>query len=513
MSKHPSFFCFSRTACMLAACLLAGGTLADIKRKESGEDIHARGMAVFQVDPEASLVLFAKAARLGHVESMIRLGHCHQTGAGSSPNKKNALMWYKKSVEAGSSAALYPIGNIYETGGKGVPRDVAAAIEWYEKSVGQNSLQACAGLARIHASGDDPSFHDGPRAIKYATVLVQKNPRDPAGFDLLAAAFARDLQFDKALKASSQAIALSPLDEAAERRDRREAYAAGKPNPEIASDEWILAAAERENMWAMLKLAKRNNDLLSDSYDPSSARFWYGKAAEDGSSLALVKLGNMCLRGRGGPVDTKKAFWCFSEAAKAESPKAYAPLGRMYAGGKGTKVNLELALEWYRKSFDSGIKQGGQELGALRLLGKTAASLSPEELYGDAKRMAESNEPGPHGEVPTFGRKTSLVFPRYWLAAEQGNTDAMKELAEMYFYGKRYFVRDSEPDKKNGGINTDYAKALDWYEQLGRKGIELPEKALCEERFLEELKLQRERQLKKERDAKIAAARNKTKNN
>ncbi|VGO22018.1 tetratricopeptide repeat protein [Pontiella sulfatireligans] len=491
-------------AASLAAVVMASATAAP-KNKESAQSLYDRGMTVYKIDPEASLGLLNKAARLGHVDSMVRLGYCYQTGTGTTPSPKTALGWYTKAVDAGNTAPLYEIGVLHETGGSKVPPDLVQAIEWYEKGVTNNSIKACAALARIYASSPDPDFHDGPKAIRYATVLVQKSPRDPVAFDLLAAAYARNLQFVPALKAASEAVALSPLEEAAQRRERKKEYEAGKPYPETASDEWILQAAEQENIWAMLRLADEQNDILGPSYDPASARRWYEAAAEDGSKDAMVKLGAMCLNGRGGPAHTKKAFWCFNEAAKAGIPEAYAPLARMYVGGKGTHVDLELAKEGYEKAAKAGIRQAAGEQASLRVLGRRSADLSPEELYKEGKQIAESNAPGPDGTVMPLNKKTQLVYPRYWLAAEQGHAGAMKELAEMYFYGKRYFVRDADSeDRKTGGITSDYIRAWDWYEQLSRKGIDLPEKARCKALYLEELKARRIRWQKKERDSAIA---------
>lgn len=439
------------------------------------------------------MVLFSKAAKKGHAESMIRLGHCYQTGTGGSPSENQALVWYKKSVEAGNPAAEVQIGFIYETGGRALPPDFKLAIEWYEKAAEHHSLKACAGLARIYASASNPSFHDGPKAIKYAAVLTDKNSRNAESFDLLAAACARNLQFDQALKAASEAVALSPLEEAEMRRKQREAYKSGQPFPPVATDDWMQQAAQQGSMWAILSLAERYSDLLDESYDPEQARTWYSKAVEDGSKEAMVPLGKLCRQGAGGPVNNPKAFWCFSEAAEAGVTTAYAPLARMYVGGGGVRCSAELARKWYAAALESGNKKVAQESSAVRQLGVLLEEQTGPELYERGERFAESGL-RPEGKVTPLPARTSRVFALYWIAAEKGDTDAMQAVAEMYFYGPAYFVRDTEPGQKNGGIAISYAHALDWYEQLHRKEITLPEYAQSQKRYLEELKKKQARE-------------------
>ncbi len=450
-------------------------------------------MAVFQVDPEASLGLFAKAAKLGHAKAMIRLGHCHQTGTGTYRSRKQALMWYKKSVEAGNLSAQYQIGFMYETGEKNIPPDYGQAIEWYEKALHQQSLKACAGLARIYASGNDPAFHDGEKATKYAAILVRKDPQDAEGYDLLAAAYARNLEFDNAVKAVSQAAAVSSLDAVESLRQRKDEYKTGCPFPAIATDAWILQAAEQGSMWAMLKLARRHGDILDEMYDLAKSRHWYEQAVEDGSKEAQVRLGMLYRRGAGGPKDLPKAFWCFSDAAEAEVEAAYAPLARMYVGGKGVRCNTELAREWYGKAMQSGNKSISSEFSALRTLGSRVDEQSGHELYLKGKGFAESGIQ-PDGKVASLPSRTSRVFALYWVAAEKGHVAAMQAIAEMYFYGPTYFERDSEPNQKSGGIRTNYRKAMGWYEQLRQNGITPPEYGLCQEFYLEELRNRRTRE-------------------
>lgn len=43
--------------------------------------------------------LFVRAALLGDGEAMANLGHCYESGSGCASSTKDAIMWYKKSLE------------------------------------------------------------------------------------------------------------------------------------------------------------------------------------------------------------------------------------------------------------------------------------------------------------------------------------------------------------------------------------------------------------------------------
>ena len=135
-------------------------------------------------------------------------------------------------------------------------------------------------------------------------------------------------------------------------------------------------------------------------------------------------------------------------------------------------------------------KKNLPEVNAVRHLGAMINDLSGKELFERGRRLAEDGL-SPEGKEVSLNARTTRVFSFYWVAAEKGDPEAMQALAEMYFYGLAYFVRDTEPGQKNGGIPINYKKALDWYEQLHRKGITPPEYALSKERHLEELKKKR----------------------
>jgi len=465
----------------LGLLLLAGGVSSSVAAEEgAGAELYTRGLTVFKVDPEASISLFAKAAKLGDTQSMVVLGHCYRTGTGVKPSRKAAIQWYEQAVDAGDLSSLYELGQLYGFADpkKRILPDYAKAIEYYEKAVDQGSLEACAELASIYASGPDSEFHDGERAIKYGEVLVRKNPKEAAGFDLLAAAHARNVDFDLAVKIAMQSAAISALDLVEMRRERIEGYKKGRPFPATASDSWIFNAAEQNSVWAMETLARMHEDQNGRMHDLVSARLWHTRAVEKGSRESLVRLGVLCRRGQGGPVDMPMAYRYFKTAAEDGIEAAYAPLGRMYVGGQGSEVNFKLAQEWYAKAAGTGTRAVALEYTMLRRAGDSMEYESGEQLFERAEKQ-KGIRFKPDGKPLSVSDWSGKIFMYYWLAAEKGHTGAMQEVASIFYLGRDYFVTKGGPELKGVNIRVDYRRALDWYEQLAHKGIVLSELQEC----------------------------------
>jgi TPR repeat protein len=84
----------------------------------------------------------------------------------------------------------------------------AEALKWYLKSSEQGSVSALNGLAWIHATCPDPAYRDGAKAVDHALKACSNSPDEYAYVDTLAAAYARNGEFDKAVEVQREAILL-----------------------------------------------------------------------------------------------------------------------------------------------------------------------------------------------------------------------------------------------------------------------------------------------------------------
>lgn len=86
----------------------------------------------------------------------------------------------------------------------------------------------------------------------------------------------------------------------------------------------------------------------------SEAYNWFHRAAEQGNSDALNRLGWMCEAGLGVPRDQSRAVNWFRQAAERGHLEAQFNLGAKYDNGEGVAQNHAEAARWYRLSAEQG---------------------------------------------------------------------------------------------------------------------------------------------------------------
>ncbi len=115
--------------------------------------------------------------------------------------------------------------------------DSASALLHYEKAVALNPemTPAVYNLARVYALHSDARYRNGDRAVVLAEKLCDETGRrQPVFLDILAAAYAEDQQFNKAVATANQALELARRYElaklAADLQKRMDLYRRGEPD-------------------------------------------------------------------------------------------------------------------------------------------------------------------------------------------------------------------------------------------------------------------------------------------
>jgi uncharacterized protein len=175
---------------------IAGGSAA--AQNDLGV-MYALGNGV-ETNCEEAVKWYRKAAEGGNVVAQDNLGFMYAHGKGVETNYEEAVKWYRKAAEGGNVEASINMAIMYEFG-LGVATNLARAIEFLEKG-GEGGFND---LAWIYATASDPKFHNAKLSLEYAL----KSHAEPKYYlDTLAAAYARDGQFDKAIEAQSKAVEL-----------------------------------------------------------------------------------------------------------------------------------------------------------------------------------------------------------------------------------------------------------------------------------------------------------------
>ncbi len=86
------------------------------------------------------------------------------------------------------------------------------AIELYKRAADHGNAWGQNNLAWVYATFKDPQLRDGERAVHYAVKATEQEPQNSHFFRTLAAAYARNKEFDNAVEAQQKAIELLPGD-------------------------------------------------------------------------------------------------------------------------------------------------------------------------------------------------------------------------------------------------------------------------------------------------------------
>jgi len=154
--------------------------------------------------------------------------------------------------------------------------------------------------------------------------------------------------------------------------------------------------------------------------DLQKAFEWYMKAAQAGNAECLYQVAQCYMNGRGVPKDDNKYFEFELKAAAAGNTNAMDHISRAYIEGK------TVSEEILRKIFEWWLKYS-------------------ETTYNGKSQVADCYENGigvPQDKVKAFEWRIK--------AAESGNTQAMKKVADYYNTGTDFLPQDKQ-------------KAFEWY--------------------------------------------------
>jgi hypothetical protein len=149
------------------------------------------------------------SAKAGLAYAQIDLARVYQSGRFGVPQDfEEALKWYRKAAEQGSSIGEMGIGGMYERG-EGVVQSFGEAAKWYRKAAARGAVGDRNNLAWFLATCPDATVRNGSEAVAMAESAVLMTGRRNADFlDTLAAAYAETGQFAEAVRTQKEAIAL-----------------------------------------------------------------------------------------------------------------------------------------------------------------------------------------------------------------------------------------------------------------------------------------------------------------
>ena len=318
---------------------------------------------------------------------------------------QNAILWFHKGAEAGESAAMEYLGDIYFLGTDGVQIDHGIAARWYEKAMQINPEDGSTGLGVCYDEGKG----------------VAKNP----------------LKAESCFKESSHAshylgenflgrlIEFNACGDLADHTDVRFSYLI-----EGVRTLGVLANATLHNFYDdHRRFDWRHAPGWSESpgagfeccpgrmlYNRGLGYYYHGEyqqaieqwrlSASHEFSRSEYSLGLAYMHGEGVEKDHVVGCEWLLKAAEQSLPQAQARIADAYLNGEGVEKNATQAVSWYKRASESG---------------NVPAHLALARCY----------EAGVGVTIDP-----SLAFALYQRAAEWGNPQALSQVGFCYEHGR-----------------------------------------------------------------------------
>ena len=183
-------------------------------------------------DPSRGLHFLEKGAELGARDAQFALGFEYLLGNNVRRNLDVAARWFDQAWQKKSVLAAFWLSHMHAHG-LGRSQDSERADELLQQALAVAGPDEKNGFAWQLATHPDADMRDGAKAVAIMeAMLSDAKLRTPAFIDTLAAAYAENTQFGRAVDAQRQAIATIPPvspQTAAAFRGRLELYERGQP--------------------------------------------------------------------------------------------------------------------------------------------------------------------------------------------------------------------------------------------------------------------------------------------
>jgi len=143
-----------------------------------------------------------------------------------SNHPAESLAAYHKAADLDDAGAQIMIGEKYQFGQDGLPKDDMQAVAWYLKAAGEGSVEAQNRVAWLYATSTNPGVRNPVAALAYAqkAVAAEKEDADARILDTLAEAYYVNAKYSEAVKTEAQAIASADPDEKKDFEERMKKY-------------------------------------------------------------------------------------------------------------------------------------------------------------------------------------------------------------------------------------------------------------------------------------------------
>lgn len=307
--------------------------------------------------------LFQEAATANDDVAKMWIGRMYENGLGVKQSYEEAAKWYAKS---NTTYAKLKLGKFYVEG-KGVPQSYNEGLRIIKEMADGADPEAQLYLGDMYAEGI--GVEQSHKTALYYYTLCEGWTHSPESQYRIGLAYLNGLGTRKAY-----AKALEMFTSAAEQNYGDAEYMLGDmyakgigvKKSETDAINWYYRAAEDGNADAQIMLAYSLYNAKKPDY--SGARYWFEKAASEGSAAGNTGCGTLYQYGLGVEQSDSMAFDYYRKAAESGDPEGQFKLAEMYRHGLGVEQSLGKARKWYTKSAQQGNSDASQ---ALREIGSS----------------------------------------------------------------------------------------------------------------------------------------------
>ncbi len=166
--------------------------------------MYSKGQGV-EKDLESAFYWSKKAAQNAHTEAQRETGRSYLQGRGVAIDIPQGKHWLSLAARGGDSEAKHLLGRVY-LGVFGGEVDQASAFNWFKKAVSDDFKPATIDLAWLLSTSKNDSLRRGVHAEKLIQTFVKRHPQKSGYLKVLAAAYAEQSQFQKAIETQELAI-------------------------------------------------------------------------------------------------------------------------------------------------------------------------------------------------------------------------------------------------------------------------------------------------------------------
>lgn len=322
-------------------------------------------------------------ARSERSEAALLAQEAHAALAGGRPSQARALM--ERAAANGDPEALNALASFVERGVGGAP-DAARARELLERAAERGSLAAKLNLGLRLTTSE--RVEDQRRAVEWLTD-VRNDPPDPAVSAATRAIASAGLGVAFLLGRGVQADVARGVDyleeaDADGQADERTLFLLGgayqrgwdvrEPDAKRAFG-YYRRAAERGHPESCWQVGLAHLRGAGATKDDALAFDWFVRAAEAGDVRGEVSAAVLLSQGRGVVEDDAQARVRFERAAKRGSPQALRGLGEMWLRGEGGPRDEARGLAFLLLAESAGVRGPGD--------------LRPEDLDSRTRERAE----------------------------------------------------------------------------------------------------------------------------